>query len=150
MVYSEKLDMNEIKKKPVGRPRKPIPYELDVSMTVEQAREQKTIAEAKDKIYSAKIKELKLEEAAKNVIPVKDCVDIVTGVFTKLKTILYSASNNIPAQILGKEHGEVTQVIYRFVDESLARCISDFEQRLDTIHINDDSEGEEEFEEVND
>lgn len=113
---------------------------LDTSMTVEEARAQKTIAEAKQHIHKANILKIKALEANKSVIDIKIVNGIVTDVFTKLKSILYSATNKLPAQIVGKEHAEVTQILYKFVDDSLQRMMDDFNNKISNLSIEDTEE----------
>jgi hypothetical protein len=130
-------------KRPRGRPKKQKMI-LDTSMTVEEARDQRIIADAKEKVYKAEIQRIKAMEASKAVIETKAVTGLVTDVFTKLKTILYSASNQLPARIAGKEHAEISQIMYEFIDQSLERCIKDFDQKLSNIKVDDEHEDIEE------
>ena len=126
-------------KRPVGRPKKQR-ITLDTSMTVVEAKDQKTIADAKEKMYKAEIQRIKALEASKSVIDTKVVSGIVTDVFTKLKTILYSSTNKLPAQIAGKEQAEITQIIFKFIDDSLQRTIEDLDNKINNLKINQEEE----------
>lgn len=136
----------DIEKKKIGRPKKPIPFELDKSMSVEDAEAQKKIAAAKDAIYKAKIQQVKADEAMKKVISTDVVIRLVTDVFSKFKTILYSATNNLPAQITGKDHAEVTQIMFKFIDDVFTKSYNDFDIKLKNAK-NSDEEDEENKEE---
>jgi hypothetical protein len=118
--------------KKVGRPKKQR-IVLDTSMTVAQADEQKKIADAKERMYKAQIARINAEKAANNVIDTKIVVNMVTDVFSKMKSLLYSASNKLPSQIVGKSHAEVTQIMFQFIDETLSRCVADFDNKISNL-----------------
>jgi hypothetical protein len=102
----------------------------------------KRIGDAMQSVEKGRIQEIKAQEAGRNVIETKVAILIVTNVFSKLKNILYSSSNKLPAQIAGKEHAEITQIMFSFIDESLEKCQQDFENKLSNIKIDDIGEGE--------
>jgi hypothetical protein len=133
------------KEKKNGRPKKQR-IVLDTSMTVDQAKDQKIIAQAKDSIYAAEIKRVRALEANKAVIDIKIVSGIVMEVFTKLKTILYSATNKLPAQLAGKEHAEINRIMFEFIDESLQRMMDDFDNKLNNLKVDDSVEEETEDE----
>ena len=127
-----------------GRPKKPIKFKLDLSMDVEVAKEQRIIANAKHDVYKAQLQELKLKQASKDLIDYKIINDITITVFSKLKSILYAGSNCIPAQIVGKNPEETSQIIYDWIDDSLGRFASEFNNRVSNIKIDEDQQVEEE------
>lgn len=102
----------------------------------------KRIGDAMQSVEKGRIQEIKAQEAGRNVIETKVAILIVTNVFSKLKNILYSSSNKLPAQIAGKEHAEITQIMFSFIDEALEKCQQDFENKLSNIKIDDIGEGE--------
>lgn len=93
-------------------------------------------------VEKGKIQRVKADEAARNVIDTKAVVTLVTEVFSKLKSHLYSATNKIPAQIAGKEHAEITHIMFQFVEDVLTRCNEDFVNKLSNIKISDTEEEE--------
>lgn len=133
------------KEKKIGRPKKQ-QIVLDTSMNLAQAKEQTIIATAKERMYKAEIQRVKALEANKSVIDIKIVNGIVTEVFTKLKTILYSSTNKLPAQLAGKEHAEITQIMYKFIDDSLQRMMEDFDNKINNLKV--DGEDDDDFEEV--
>jgi hypothetical protein len=124
-----------------GRPKKQR-ITLDTSMSPEQAKEQNVIATAKEKMYKAEIQRVKALEANKSVIDTKVVSGIVNGVFSTLKTILYSATNKLPAQLAGKEHAEINRIMFEFIDESLKRMQEDFDNKLSNLTVTDEDEEE--------
>lgn len=133
--------METVKKK-IGRPKKPIPFKLDLSMDVDTAKDQKTIASAKAEIYKAQLQEIKVEEAKKNLVDHKQVISIATEVFSKLKSVLYSASVNIPPQIVGKSAEVTSQIIYDWIDDSLQRFQNEFNHKLNNVKLTDEVEEE--------
>jgi len=139
--------MEEPIKNKGGRPKKlppPEKFKLDLSMSVEDADAQKKIATAKQSIYKAQLEELKLKQASKDLIDYKVINEITITVFSKLKSILYAGSNCIPAQIVGKNPEETSQIIYDWIDDSLTRFSSEFNNRVSNIKIDEDQQIEEE------
>lgn len=137
----------EIDKKKVGRPKKPIPFKLDLSMDVDTAKDQKIVASAKAEIYKAQLQEIKVEEAKRNLVDHKQVIAITTEVFSKLKSVLYSASINIPPQIVGKSAEETSQVIYDWIDDSLQRFAIEFTHKLNNVKVTDE-QSEEDIEDL--
>lgn len=109
-------------------------------MTVEQAKEQKTIADAKQSIYKAKLHEVKVLEAQKLLVDYKSVCNLTTEVFSKLKTMLYAGSTIIPPKIVGKSSEEVSQIMYNWIDDTLERFGKEFATKLSNIKVKDDEE----------
>ncbi len=132
--------MEEKPKKKLGRPRKKIiiPFELDESMSPQVADEQRKIAIAKRDFFKAKQEELKVLAMERKLISTKEVINITSNVFSKLKTMLYSSSNKLPAQIIGKDHGEVSIILFQFIDEILDNVVKDFDKQLNSIKIDED------------
>lgn len=133
------IGQDKIKK--IGRPKKQR-IVLDTSMTPDQAKDQNVIATAKEKMYKAEIQRIKALEANKSVIDTQVVTGIVVDIFTKLKTLLYASTNKLPAQIAGKEHAEVTQIMYKFVDETLHRMVEDFDNKIKSLNVEIETEDE--------
>lgn len=118
-------------------------------MTKEEALEQKTISQAKSEMYKAQLQELKVLEARKDLVDTASVVSLIRETFSNLKTNLYSVSHNVPAQIVGKDHSEVTDILYAFIDTSLERFGNEFKQKLSNMKVSDVEELEEVIEEEN-
>jgi len=131
----------------MGRPRKKekkqiIPDEY-LNLQDEELVRMKRIGDAMQSLEKGRIQEVKAQEAARNVIKTDSAVNIFTDVCSKLKNILYGGANKIPAQIVGKEHAEVTQIMFKFIDECLERVHEDLTNKIANLKVGEDDEDDE-------
>lgn len=119
--------------------REDIPEEY-LLLDDQEISRRKKIGDMMQSVEKGKVQRIKAEEAERNVIETKAVIGLVTNVFSKFKSLLYASTNKLPAQIVGKDHAETTQIVFKFIDDIFEKAQEDFQTKLSNIKISDEEE----------